>query len=466
MKIKQTGLPVIAVMEAHNQLSPLIEPIGRKPFLKKWIDLKSPECELDSKRHISLFEDIHRFLFQILEQDNLELAYLFRYTVEVAGATPFIKRQDQLDRALKRAKNKAYEPLERLLSEITLELGLDYEAKVPSFIVSRTLSDDVHKKNTDFQGSINPVFQEFSDPLLKQKEISNSADDWQKNLADSQVSFENEEFYSDNEYTSPVEEFEQLNLPALDNQSEASVSEPSFDTEKAELKNYNDVDLNSAYVDPDDSAQTDEIQQDSIDHLIESDDYDSSDKSQGSRVTKGFKPIDLFKKSSIEESKEVDGTDEIEVEKPELIEEPSEPDCEQDNESLSADISDNEKGEQYKHSLKGLKLNASLKTTFNQEPTVDSAEEYQEIIENEISEINDNDILAESDSQKKNITSTTEKLVVKYDIDLIDSDNSEPEQENYQADDEGLDSKLEPVDEHFLKNHFQHLLICWIAKQC
>ena len=108
-------------MEASFNSSPLVEPIGRKPFLKKWVEQKPAGDKQEIKRNSREFEDTYRFWLQILEHENLELAYKFRYTAEAAGREAFIKQHDRLDRALKRAKNKAYDPLERLLNDIQLK---------------------------------------------------------------------------------------------------------------------------------------------------------------------------------------------------------------------------------------------------------------------------------------------------------------------------------------------------------
>jgi len=171
-----------AVMEAHLHLSSVVEPIGRKPFLKKWIDQDSTGYEPDSKRSTCLFEDTYRFLFQILEQDNLELAYRFRFTVEATGAAPFIKRQNQLDRALKRAKNKAYEPLEKLLLEIPFELGLDYEPIIPAIKVTRPLLKEILAKDAEFKSSLIPFIHEISEPEMENSDLPQSARDDSKNL--------------------------------------------------------------------------------------------------------------------------------------------------------------------------------------------------------------------------------------------------------------------------------------------
>ena len=114
-------------METQFNLFPSVEPIGRRPFLKKWIHKKSNSPSPGEKGFEHYLDDIYRFLFQILEHQNLELAYRFRYTVEAAGLELFIKRQEKLEKALKRAKNKAYHPMEKILDEIQLEAGLDYD---------------------------------------------------------------------------------------------------------------------------------------------------------------------------------------------------------------------------------------------------------------------------------------------------------------------------------------------------
>jgi hypothetical protein len=126
-------LSAVVVMETQFGLFPTVEPIGRKPFLKKWIHKKSITPSPDVKGFEFYLEDIYRFLFQILEHQNLELAYRFRFTVEAAGTNPFLKRQVRLDKALKRARNKAYYPMEKLLDEIQLEVGLDFDTQLPGF---------------------------------------------------------------------------------------------------------------------------------------------------------------------------------------------------------------------------------------------------------------------------------------------------------------------------------------------
>jgi hypothetical protein len=165
-------VPEFAVMEAHFHLSPLIEPIGRKPFLKKWIDQKPTYYKPVNKRFSYQFEDIYRFLFHMLEQENLELAYRFRYTVEATGQAPFIKRQDQLDKALKRAHNKAYEPLERLLDEIQLELGLDYESHAPVMTVLGSLTLENLLKDREFEETVIPTIKEIPSPTVTKPEYS------------------------------------------------------------------------------------------------------------------------------------------------------------------------------------------------------------------------------------------------------------------------------------------------------
>ncbi len=131
-------------METQYSLFPSIEPIGRKPFLKKWIHKKSITPPSSVKGYANYLEDIYRFLFQSLENQNLELAYRFRFTVEAAGVNPFIKRQAKLDKALKRARNRAFHLLEKLLIEIQLEVGLDFDAQLPGFGLTFPLHIKTH----------------------------------------------------------------------------------------------------------------------------------------------------------------------------------------------------------------------------------------------------------------------------------------------------------------------------------
>ncbi len=155
---------VYAVMEARFRLSPLIEPIGRKPYLKKWTGYRSALNGSGSKHRRYQFDDTYRYFIQVLETENLELAYKFRYTVEAAGSAPFIERQDQLDRALKRSKNKAFEPLENLLQQIQIELGLDYDQQSLAQPIRRPIVRESIKPDPELKDAISLYIPDITTP--------------------------------------------------------------------------------------------------------------------------------------------------------------------------------------------------------------------------------------------------------------------------------------------------------------
>lgn len=162
---------------------PLREPIGRKPFLRKWLDLKSPQEEYNGKKDQYCFEDVYGFLIRLLEVENLELAYRFRYTVEAVGAEPFIERLVRLDRALKRAKNRAYKPLERLLDEILEELDDLYDFQWVERADTRQQDKELLTVDEAFDPLILPFVQEISDPASEPFTVPAYADSPLRNQA-------------------------------------------------------------------------------------------------------------------------------------------------------------------------------------------------------------------------------------------------------------------------------------------
>lgn len=199
---------VYAVMEAHFHLSPLIEPIGRKPYLKKWIGHRSAINGAKSKHRQCQFNDIYRYLFQILEKENLELAYKFRYTIEAAGSAPFIERQEQLDKALKRAKNKAFEPLEKFLQQIQMDLGLDYDQQSVALTIKRPIVREAIKPDPEFKDAILPFVPDLTTPDNTDHHIPYGQYNWQQPLEDI-PEFEDDQLVASDSKWAPRERFNQ-----------------------------------------------------------------------------------------------------------------------------------------------------------------------------------------------------------------------------------------------------------------
>ncbi len=105
-----------------------IESISRRPFASKRYRVQH-SFQPPNGNHFSRFHfDIYRFQFRFIEEINLELAYQFRNLVEEAGREPFLKRQFKIEKALKKALNRDFTPLQVILEEIQLELGLDIDS--------------------------------------------------------------------------------------------------------------------------------------------------------------------------------------------------------------------------------------------------------------------------------------------------------------------------------------------------
>lgn len=120
------GFQTSAAMNARRFKHLIMEPIGRAPYLKKWVRYDSPI--LSHKKEDTASEqrvdDFFKYLLDQLGICNLELLYRLRHTVELAGREPFIRRMYQFDKSLRRAVNTSYDSLEKLLDEILAEAEL------------------------------------------------------------------------------------------------------------------------------------------------------------------------------------------------------------------------------------------------------------------------------------------------------------------------------------------------------